>query len=361
MMQRLKKYTITLLPLLLISIVAWGYLSNYHPDDVEDAFMQCSDSAPQLKPPTKIKVLSWNVQYMASTRYVFYYDKKGMTGPDTRPSREAIKETIKAVADVIKDEDPDIILLQEIDDGASRTDWRDQFQDLRKQLPKSYACWAEAFYWKSDFIPHPKIMGSAGMKLVTVSKYRLKSAKRYQLPLMTNHFIIQQFYLKRAILEVRLDARQDAGSLYLLNTHFDAFSQGTDTMQRQSNFTHKHLTTLTRKGLDFIIGGDFNLLPPGRQRLSLRKSNQDKYNKVTELKKIFDSFQAIPSLQEVNSKNNSIWFTHKVNNKINEKPDRTIDFLFTSNNIRLGEHYVRQKDTKTISDHFPVISSFTIP
>ncbi|MFT6803673.1 MAG: endonuclease/exonuclease/phosphatase family metal-dependent hydrolase, partial [Nitriliruptoraceae bacterium] len=41
--------------------------------------------------------------------------------------------------------------------------------------------------------------------------------------------------------------------------------------------------------------------------------------------------------------------------------DRTIDFLFHSPTLMLGTHRVLRGDALVISDHLPVIASYTLP
>jgi len=56
----------------------------------------------------------------------------------------------------------DVVLLQEIDDGAARTDYNDQLARLLPLLPPEYVCHTTAFYWKAAYVPHPRIHGGAG-------------------------------------------------------------------------------------------------------------------------------------------------------------------------------------------------------
>ena len=301
------------------------------------------------------KVLSWNVQYMAGKDYVFYYDVLDFNGPDERPSSDSIARTLKEVARVIMAESADFVLLQEVDDGASRTDKQDQAALLLKHLEGQYPCHASAFYWKAGFVPHPRIMGSAGMKLTTLSKYKIVEAKRHQLPQMPDDIISRQFNLKRAILETRIQVEQNK-SFALFNTHFDAFAQGTNTLQRQVAVTHRLFAETEKKGIPWVAGGDLNILPPGRHQLdSMPESYRGHYNDTSELEPIYRDFQVIQGIDE---SKNSEWFTHFSNDPLFKGPDRTIDYLVFSHKLKAAEHRVRRNDTLKISDHLPVISRF---
>ena len=142
-------------------------------------------------------------------------------------------------------------MLQEVDEGADRTDGQDQLALLLDELGDTWTCHASAFYWKAWFVPHPRIMGSVGMKLSTISKYAIDDATRYQLAQMPNDLLTRQFDIRRAILETRLPIA-GGGELAVLNTHLDAFAQGSDTMQRQVAQTRELLDDLTDEGTPWV-------------------------------------------------------------------------------------------------------------
>jgi endonuclease/exonuclease/phosphatase family metal-dependent hydrolase len=346
---------------LVVILAAAVRFTTFHPAEVAAQEVSCPDDAPQLEPGQDVTVLSWNVQYMAGTDYVFWYDLLDESGPDERPSSEAISATFEEVARVIAEEDPDVIVLQEVDDGAARTDGEDQLARLLGMLDESYACHASAFYWKAAYVPHPRIMGSVGMKLSTVSRYAIDDATRYQLARMPNDLLTRQFDIRRATLGTRLPVAGGEG-LVVLNTHLDAFAQGTDTMQQQVAETRALLDDPTETGTPWIIGGDFNLLPPGRQYDDLGPAQQAYYQPESELTVLTDAYDSVPSLEQANGDDREDWFTHAPNDPAVDGTDRTIDFLFHGPDLQLGDHHVRgDPETVPISDHLPVVATYTVP
>lgn len=352
----------TLIGLVVLALLLAGavYAATFHPDEVQNEPVACPADTPVLQPGQTVKVLSWNVQYMAGKDYVFYYDLLDGDGPDTRPTRQAIDATFAEVARVITAENPDVILLQEVDDGAARTDGEDQLARLLDMLPNDYACTASAFYWKAVYAPHPKILGSVGMKLSTVSKYRIDNAVRHALPIIPANPLFEQFGLKRAILETHLPV-EGAEDLVAFNTHFDAFAQGTDTMERQVAIGRRLLDSATAADIPWVFGGDLNLLPPGGQYGDLNPPQQAYYAPDSELAVLTDVYDVVPSLDEANGSDAAAWFTHFPNDPAVSAPDRTIDFVFHGPRLTLGDHAVRSEDTLDISDHLPVIVEFTLP
>jgi endonuclease/exonuclease/phosphatase family metal-dependent hydrolase len=341
----------------LMILLVWTI--TYHPSKVQDEAVVCADDAPVLQPGQSFKVLTYNVQYMAGKNYVFFYDLPNDTGPDERPSTADITQTVQEVARIIRDENPDIVLLQEVDDGSARTDYEDQLVRLLALLPQDYKCHTSAFYWKAAFVPHPRIMGAIGHKLSIVSKYQIDQATRYQLALAPGNPLTQQFSPKRAILEARLPV-ENSQDFALLTTHLEVANRGSEVMQKQVAAVIKRLDSLNRGGYTWLLGGDFNLLPPG-QFDRLQEDQKINFRAETELEPMFDRYGVMPGLEDVNGANGPLWYTMFVNDPSTTKPDRTLDYIFFADNMTLVDGYVRQQDTLIVSDHLPVIAEFILP
>ena len=346
---------------LIVALFLLIRFSTYHPADIEAAEMSCPADTPQLKPGQSLKVMSWNVQYMAGKNYVFYYDLLDGSGPDVRPSRTDIEATFSEVARVIREENPDVVLLQEVDQGAKRTDKEDQHARLLEMLKdQKYACHAQAFYWKGAFIPHPKVMGSVGLKLSTFSRYHINSATRRALPMLKQDWLTDQFYLKRTILETALTVEGRDRPMVALNTHLDAFAQGTDTMERQVATLSARIAELEANNTPWVSAGDYNLLPPGDAYDKLIPAKREYYKPKSELEPLFTTYQAVPSAAQTQGADAAKWFTHFPNDPTIKAPDRTIDFIFVSRHLKLGKHAVRQNDTLKISDHLPILAEVSL-
>lgn len=335
-------------------------LTTFHPPAQQAQPVDCDVTAPVIETGQTLTLMTWNVQYMAGKDYVFWYDVIDGSGPDVRPSAEAITRTFGEVARVIGDVRPDLIFLQEVHDGAKRTDNEDQLARLLSLLPDDYVCHTSAFYWKAAFVPHPRIMGSAGMKLSTVSKYRIEAATRHQLAIIPADPFTRQFSFRRAVLEARLPVT-GARALVALNTHLDAFARGTQTMERQVAQVYQLLRGLTEEGVDWVVGGDFNLLPPGPQYQNAPESQRGFYDPESELSLLFEHYQAVPNLADLNGPGAADWFTHFPNDPAVLGPALTLDYFFLSDGITVVSSQVRQHDTLAISDHLPVIAAIVLP
>jgi endonuclease/exonuclease/phosphatase family metal-dependent hydrolase len=252
-----------------------------------------------------------------------------------------------------------VVLLQELHDNAKASDHQDQLALLQARLGDLYPCSSQAFYWKAGFVPHPRILGSVGMKLGTLSRFQIARAERLQLPMLEADPLSRQFQLKRALLVSYLPIR-GGEELVAINTHFDAFAQGQNTMQRQVQMTDDLLQQLQGTGKTWVLGGDLNLLPPGQfQRLP--ESQRSWYAADSELQDLARRYPMIPSLQQASGAEQAQWYTHSPNDPAAHGPDRTLDYLFYSPRLTPLASQVRQHDTLSISDHLPVIGRFFLP
>ena len=336
------------------------WFTTYHPAEVQDEKVTCPQETPTLQSGQSIKVLTWNVQFMAGKNYTFWFDVPNSDGPDERPTSEDITATVLEVARVIKAEKPDVVYLQEMDKDAARTDYRDQLAELLALVPE-YTCYIQSYYWRTTYVPHPRIHGSMGLTLVTLSKYKIDAATRYQLALPPADPLTQILGLKRAILEARMPVN-GADDFYALNTHLDAFAQGSNTMELQVQEVDERITALDQSGNAWVIGGDFNLLPPDDESFKrLEVSHQSYYNPQSEIRLLYDRHNVIPSLEDATGVDFAQWFTYVPNDPTIPFPDRTLDYLLYSASLTLGKNYVRSSDTQKISDHLPLIATFVLP
>lgn len=131
------------------------------------------------KPDTIIKVMSYNIHHAEGTDGVVSIDR---------------------IASVIQAESPDIVGLQEVDNGWKRSNYEYQAKNLAMLLNMNYVYEPSVFYGGN--------YGEMGNAILT--KYEILSSKSYLLP--SN---IQQ----RSVLEVQLLIGGKV--VTVLNTHFD--------------------------------------------------------------------------------------------------------------------------------------------
>jgi endonuclease/exonuclease/phosphatase family metal-dependent hydrolase len=327
---------------------------NYHPRPVERVAPCNASGAPTLGPVGRITAMTFNVQFLAGTGYHFFYD----SGPDTLVARNDIERVAAKVAAFLTNSAADLILLQEVDCCARRTAYIDQLALLLAALPRELQNHAAAYYWKSKFVPHPKILGSAGTRLVILSRYRIDTARRYRLPHAPGNLIQRDFNLKRAILEVDLPI-SNGSSLKILNTHLEAFPKGSDVMERQVQKLLERLNLLTRMGQPWILGGDLNLLPPG-QATRLAPQNRGIHREPSALGPIYERYAGVPAISDATGEEMQRCFTFTQKAGETRIPVRTLDYFFTSPAVKIERYVVPQHETMGVSDHLPLIADFAL-
>ncbi len=353
-MKKLLKVLLGVLVTLVVAFFAWVYLSTFHPDPVESSAVYNAEDAPTLQVGQPLKILSWNVQFMAgNSNNHFFYDN----GPDPWPDAETVANVTRRVADFIAAQDTDIVLLQEVDDLAARTHMQDQTDALLRYLPQ-YRAHTETFYWKAAYVPHPAIKGRVGMKLLVLSKYRLREATRHALSAITTDDILtRQFNLKRAMLQVHLPV-QGGRDLVVINTHLSAFAQGSDTMKRQIEQVMARLDQLP-EGSPWVMGGDFNLLPNDEALASAPELRSSYNEQGTELRPLISRFPSVPALADI-AVNPEPWYTYMSPRDPQRRPNRTIDYIFHSPLLTVNRGEVLRGDAVPLSDHLPVLIEFKL-
>ncbi|MFG0632944.1 endonuclease/exonuclease/phosphatase family protein [Pseudomonas sp. xss_2] len=348
-----------LLFLLLMLALLWLLAEHlsWQPSPRESVAVACQGPGKPLQPGQTLSVMSWNVQYLAGKRYVFWYDQG--RGNDTRPTREDLAFNLDEVARVIRAEQPDIVLLQELDKDAKASDYQDQLALLRERLADLYPCAVQTDEWKADFVPDRHIAGSVGRTLATLSRYPIAKAERLQLPNTASNALARLLEPQPALLVSYLPLA-DGGRLAVLNTRLSPYRPGSDLQRRQVAHVSKVLDRLETQGTPWLIGGDFNLLPLGQYR-RLPPAQRGSYPADSDLHLLWDKYPMIPSNAEASGAERDAWLTHFPNDPAVSGPDRTLDYLLHSPRLQRLEARVLQADTLQISDHLPITARLVLP
>ncbi len=104
----------------LFSTAATGFalsrFLNYHPRAVQQE--ECRNhKAATLAPGQSIKVITYNTQFFAGTNYHFFYDG----GRDALVDPADVRKIAADISAFLAHENPDFVLLQEVDCGARAT------------------------------------------------------------------------------------------------------------------------------------------------------------------------------------------------------------------------------------------------
>lgn len=301
-------------------------------------------------PRGPLRVLVWNVQFAAGRGLRFFYDG----GPDVVVPRTTVLRTLDRVAEVIRAADADLVLLQEVDRDSARTGRIDQHEELLARVPYPSSC--STPYFRNPYVPHPphRHLGRVDMHLSVFARHRLDGAVRWALPDLHESWLRRQFNLRRALLEVELPV-EGGGRMRAFDLHLSAFSRGDGTLARQLAVVASRLDECDRDGVPFLLGGDFNALPPGDD--PARLPDPELYADGWPIAPLFERWtSAVPlAAHRAEPSGWRTWLPHGA-----DVADRAIDHLFSSRTVQFSDVRVLG-EAADASDHLPLVATFTVP
>jgi endonuclease/exonuclease/phosphatase family metal-dependent hydrolase len=326
-------------------------------DDVEDAVMyrakKLTDAPEALD---ELLIINHNIKY-GGARLLFFWE---CGGTRYNMTEKEVTRHLDAIVEFINDAQPDVLMLQEIDRLSQRSAYIDQVQYILDRTHLNYGAYASQH--KSDFLPSDG-MGKMDFGNATLSRWPIRTAKRYALPLVDEYpAYYQYFYLKRHILDATV-AVPGMSKFHVVNTHLEAFSDD-GTKRDQIDQFHAHLTKLNNKGAAWVAGGDLNSLPDGSEVLKefddecsgQSRFEGDNYEgEEAWLDELFEDFSSLMPLDEYKVEN-STWFSYTGDPSVGWT--RTLDYLFTNGVWLEGEVMQSEEQggfvTLPLSDHAPV-------
>lgn len=346
---------------------------------------------PPVENPAALRVMAWNVKYGAC-RVDFWFD---FWGDRVQLARTEVEDCLGRIAALVREYDPDVLMTEEIEVDSRRTAYVDMVRFLLENTRLGYAAYFST--WDARYVPSEG-MGRVNLGNAIFSRYPIRKAERIRQADRTDQDLVTStFYIKRAVGRAELDLG-GGRSVAAYVVHTEAYDQD-GTKQRQLEQIHQ---LLRAEPGPFVIGGDFNELPPvcderaeagapdaceGKLRLSgfldERASakgtpyEQPPYT-PSAMKKFYDDFTPWITLGRygVGEDAQRPSFTHSVlgPDRTNDEGvvgtwNRTLDYLF----VRAGDTW---RDTDVIqgpgrlgvsadalrlSDHAPVAGTWELP
>ena len=352
--------SITLYPIAVI-LYSCEPIAN-HFDDVEEAIMYRSSTIKDFPSKKTIKVMTWNIRFGVA-RADFFGDGCGDRVVFTK---NEVTAALESLAKKINLEDPDILLLQEVDVQSKKTAYIDQAQWLLNNTNLNYGAYASM--WQSQVILADGL-GRVNTGNLILSKWELKDAERYQLALRGDQDeLTKYFYLRRNVIKTKVN--MPSAPFYAVNTHLTAFATD-DTKLKHINGFKSILDGIVSDGQNFVAGGDLNELPPNASKLDYCLEDQcdnESYHtdkeprhkegayfapEITWLTDLYKTYKPAISLEEYGAQELK-HFTHSPDDNL--ILDRKLDYLWTNTSWSGGTTH---QEATTLSDHIPV-SAFWI-
>lgn len=241
---------LTVLGLLALSGCEWvADPMNYTREEAPRFKAKAQHPAPTPN-PTALKVMAWNVKYGAC-RVDFWFD---FWGDRTQLSSTEVNDCLSKIAALVREYDPDILITEEIEVGSKRSAFVDMVQYLLDNTNLQYATYAST--WDSRYVPSEGV-GRINLGNAIHSRYPITKAERIRQADRTDQDVLTStFYLKRGIARAEVDLGNRTVAIY--GVHTEAYDQdGTKQKQIRQLFDLAKAETLP-----FMMGGDFNELPP---------------------------------------------------------------------------------------------------
>ena len=223
--------------------------------DVEE--MPVNGSVTQKVDKTEtLDLLTWNFGYGAlDEKADFYMDGGQMV---TGESKETVIHNVETLSNKIKELDPDIFLLQEVDIRSKRSFRVNELEMLKETFDNDHYEQSMAENFKAGFIPVPlgNALGKVESGIATFAKYDITSSKRVQLPIPFS-WPIKLLNLKRCLLVSYIPINGSDKNVVLINLHLEAYDDGDGKAKQLAQLMDLMQEELD-KGNYVIAGGDFN-------------------------------------------------------------------------------------------------------
>ncbi len=243
-------------------MILFALATQYNPKPVEDVAVVSAETpgaATTALSDSTFTFLIWNLGYGGLGAEVdFFYDGgKMVTSPKLH-----VEKNNKGMVELLKqNKDADFIMLQEADRHGKRSWNIDQAQEFADALPDHNYAFTPNYDVKYLPFPFTDPIGTVYGGLLTLSKYTPLETKRFALPNITD-FPRKLFYLKRCLMLQRYKLA-NGKDLVIINTHFEAYDAGGLVKKQQREVTKKILEDEYAKGNYVVLGGDWNIAPPG--------------------------------------------------------------------------------------------------
>jgi endonuclease/exonuclease/phosphatase family metal-dependent hydrolase len=289
-----------------------------------------------------IRFVSWNIHYGYGP---VMHHGRGL-------SRGEVIGNLNGIADLIREWEPDIVALQEVDRGALRSHHIDQLEWLAQHTGLRYSAWCPT--WDAGWVPYPgsnpaNQIGRVFSGQAVLSRHPIAQARRHALPQPTSRTTLTNlFYLHRALLEVKVSLPSVlGGSIQVFNAHLEAF----DAVNRQA---HAEITSaqVRRAGDRVVLLGDMNSVPP---EAKIRHAFEDEPQTDMREDRTIEILRSTPGLHEVagqasTSTDERLWHSFPAH-----APNRRLDYLFHGEALQVKGSRVTQP-SPPVSDHLPLVA-----
>lgn len=259
-MKAILKFILILLLVVVIAVgglLGWLTATEFSPAPTESVEVGRPGEGGAVPAGEVLTVLNWNVGYAGLGRNEdFFMDGGKRSKPD---KSDVVYAYLDGIMKAIREQSPDLVLLQEVDADSGRTYEIDERPYLETDMDNT----AFALNYSCPFVPVPwPPIGKVNSGLFTMTRdLKIESAERISLPCPFS-WPLRIANLKRCLLVSHLPLEDSDKELVLVNLHLEAYDDGEGKIA-QTNQLRDFIEAEYAKGNYVIAGGDFNQVFPG--------------------------------------------------------------------------------------------------
>ena len=253
-----KKVLKTLLILLIaIAVILVGYFAylmlQYSRIEDHLALDVQQNASATIQADQEYTIATWNLGFGAySADYSFFMDG----GKESRAySKDAVNENISAAIEQLKALNPDLMLLQEIDTGSTRSYHVNERELIESAFPEKSATFAVNYHSAYLMYPFLEPHGQSNSGILTLSDFEIESSERRSLPVETG--LTKFLDLDRCYAVNRIPVT-NGKTLCLYNLHLSAYSSDGTIAVEQLEMLLGDMRAEYEAGNYVVGGGDFN-------------------------------------------------------------------------------------------------------
>ncbi len=242
-----------------ILLVIAGYLiyvftSYYRVEDRKSLDIITEGSAPEeLSSGTTYSIITYNIGFCAYTPDFSFFMDGGKSS--WAESEESVIKDADDIGNFLKERDPDLYLLQEVDTDGTRSYHVNQFERIMDITGDGSYIFAQNFDSPFLFWPVYQPHGSNQSGIVTYSSAEPESSTRRSLPVSESVTRIVDLDRCYSITRIPTD---NGNLLCLYNLHLSAYGSDASVREGQTSMLFSDMEADYEAGNYVIVGGDFN-------------------------------------------------------------------------------------------------------
>lgn len=231
-----------------------GYLmiTDYHPQDLLSIETH-NNPKNAVEKASDINVMTWNIGYAGLDQTQdFFMDGGKKSKPD---SIDRVKSNLEELTQLIKLQNADVLMLQEVDVNSARTYEVDELKYLTSHLDTFGNSFAYNYKVKYVPVPFPPL-GKIEAGQVTLTAFESVESLRLALP-GQYAWPKSLVMLDRCALVNYIKIKGSDEKLVIINVHLSAYDDGS-IREQQMAYVRAFIKAEYEKGNYVVLGGDFN-------------------------------------------------------------------------------------------------------